>query len=187
MNIFYLNKDPKQCAREHIDKHVVKMIIEYAQLMSTAHRMLDGTEYWDKTKAGRRIRRWKLEDRREEQLYKASHINHPDAQWVRQTTGNYAYLWQLFNALCNEYTYRYGRVHETDRKLRGVLICPPQNLKEGDMTEPPQCMPDHCKHSDVITAYKNYYIQEKKSFSNWKKRTIPKWFVEATENQFATI
>ena len=166
MNIFYLNEDPKQCAREHIDKHVVKMIIEYAQLMSTAHRMLDGTEYWDKTKAGRRIRRWKLEDRREEQLYKASHINHPDAQWVRQTTGNYAYLWQLFNALCNEYTYRYGRVHETDRKLRGVLICPPQNLKEGDMTEPPQCMPDHCKHSDVITAYKNYYIQEKKSFSN---------------------
>lgn len=163
------------------------MIIEYAQLMSTAHRMLDGTEYWDKTKAGRRIRRWKLEDRREDQLYKASHINHPDAQWVRQTTGNYAYLWQLFNALCNEYTYRYGRVHETDRKLRGVLICPPQNLKEGDMTEPPQCMPDHCKHSDVITAYKNYYIQEKKSFSNWKKRTIPKWFVEATENQLATI
>lgn len=155
--------------------------------MSTAHRMLDGTEYWDKTKAGRRIRRWKLEDRREDQLYKASHINHPDAQWVRQTTGNYAYLWQLFNALCNEYTYRYGRVHETDRKLRGVLICPPQNLKEGDMTEPPQCMPDHCKHSDVITAYKNYYIQEKKSFSNWKKRTIPKWFVEATENQLATI
>jgi len=187
MNIFYLNKDPKQCAREHIDKHVVKMIIEYAQLMSTAHRMLDGTEYWDKTKAGRRIRRWKLEDRREDQLYKASHINHPDAQWVRQTTGNYAYLWQLFNALCNEYTYRYGRVHETDRKLRGVLICPPQNLKEGDMTEPPQCMPDHCKHSDVITAYKNYYIKEKKSFSNWKKRTIPKWFVEATENQLATI
>jgi len=187
MNIFYLNEDPKKCAREHIDKHVVKMVIEYAQLMSTAHRMLDGEMYWDKTKAGRRIKRWKLDDSREEQLYKASHVNHPDGIWLRQTTGNYEYTWQLFNALCDEYTYRYGRIHETDRKLRSALMCTPQNLKVGEMTEPPQCMPDYCKHSDVITAYKNYYIQEKKSFSNWKKRNIPSWFTQGLEKELAII
>jgi hypothetical protein len=187
VNIFILDKDPKQCAEWHVDKHVVKMIIEYAQLMSTAHRMLDGEQYGDKTANGRNIKRWKLADRRENILYKASHINHPDAQWARQTSGNYMYLWKLFSALCDEYTYRYGKVHETDRKLRGVLICPPLNIKEGEMIEPPQCMPDYCKHSDVITAYKNYYIQEKKSFANWKKRNIPSWFTQGLEKELAII
>lgn len=187
MNIFYLNEDPKLCARDHIDKHVVKMVIEYAQLMSTAHRMLDGEQYIDKTANGRRIKRWRLLDKRENQLYKASHINHPDNIWLRKSTGNYEYLWQLFSALCDEYTYRYGRVHETDRKLRGVLMCAPQNLPKGEMTEPPQAMPDYCKHSDVITAYKNYYIKEKKSFSNWKKRNIPSWFTQGLEKDLAVI
>ena len=61
MNIFYLHKDPKVCAEQHLDKHVVKMLIEYAQLMSTAHRMLDGVMYQGKTKAGRNIKRYRLE------------------------------------------------------------------------------------------------------------------------------
>jgi hypothetical protein len=187
VNIFYLNEDPKQCAREHIDKHAVKMVIEYAQLLSSTHRILDGEEWYDKTKAGRRIKRWKLADNRENTLYKASHINHPDSIWLRKTTGNYQWLYQLFNALCDEYTYRYGRIHETDRKLRNALMCTPQNLKVGEMTELPQCMPDYCKHSDVITAYKNYYIQEKKSFANWKKRNIPSWFTQGLEKELAII
>lgn len=188
MNVFYLNEDPKQCALEHNDKHVVKMIIEYAQLMSTAHRILDGEQYLDKTANGRNIKRWKLSDLREDKLYKASHINHPDAIWARKCTGNYEYLWQLFNALCDEYIHRYGRVHETDRKLRGALLCPPQNIPQGNMTEPPQAMPEHCKASDAVTAYKKYYIIEKKRFSTWKNRSIPAWYAEAMENNnLATI
>ena len=43
MNIFYLHNDPKICAEMHNDKHCIKMILEYAQLLSTAHRVLDGT------------------------------------------------------------------------------------------------------------------------------------------------
>ena len=54
MNIFYLDRHPKICAEYHCDKHTVKMIIEYAQLMSTAHRVLDGEEYYDKTSNGRK-------------------------------------------------------------------------------------------------------------------------------------
>ena len=54
MNIFYLNRDTKICAQEHCDKHVVKMIVEYAQLMSTAHRILDGNHYFDKSKNNRK-------------------------------------------------------------------------------------------------------------------------------------
>ena len=56
MNIFYLDKDPIEAAKQSCDKHVVKMIVESAQMLSTAHRMIDGKEYIDKTKAGRKIR-----------------------------------------------------------------------------------------------------------------------------------
>ena len=59
MNLFYLDTRPEKCATLHCDKHVVKMIIEYAQLMSTAHRMIDGIEYEAQSKLGRRVRRWK--------------------------------------------------------------------------------------------------------------------------------
>ena len=81
MNIFYLHEDPIQNAKWHIDKHIVKMPIEYAQLMSTAHRMLDGEMYIDRTANNRRIKRWRLNDERESVLYKASHINQPKYQF----------------------------------------------------------------------------------------------------------
>ena len=72
MNIFYLNNDARVCAQMHNDSHCSNMIIEYAQLMSTAHRVLDGTEYYDRTKNGRRIKRWRLDDDvMETTLYKA--------------------------------------------------------------------------------------------------------------------
>jgi len=57
MNIFYLDKDPIVAAEMSCDKHVCKMIIESAQMLSTAHRMIDGTQYTGKTKKGRNIKR----------------------------------------------------------------------------------------------------------------------------------
>ena len=87
MNIFYLDKDPKKCAEMHCDKHVVKMILEYAQLLSTAHRVLDGNEWADHVG-----------------LYKATHKNHPSAIWARESAGNYFWLNKLFQELCKEYT-----------------------------------------------------------------------------------
>ena len=97
MNIFYLHKDPEISAKMHCDKHVVKMIIEYAQLMSTAHRILDGDEYEGRTKIGRRIRRWKHPNKNiENTIYKASHINHPSAVWARESVANYIWLYNLF-------------------------------------------------------------------------------------------
>ena len=83
MNIFYLDRDPKTCAEMHCDKHVVKMIIEYAQLMSTAHRILDGDPYVSQTLGGRRIQRWKHPIKKmENTLYKASHVKHPSNLWA---------------------------------------------------------------------------------------------------------
>lgn len=175
MNIFYLDKAPKVAAELHCDKHVVKMIIEYAQLMSTAHRILDGTEYMDKTANGRNIRRWLHENSNyENTLYKASHINHPSAKWTRESAYNYNYVYKLFCALCDEYTYRYGKVHMTDEKLRELLAMPPKNIPiNRKFFQPPQAMPDDVKEECSIIAYQNYYRNYKKSFAKWTNRPVP--------------
>jgi len=176
MNIFYLHEDPIQNAKWHIDKHIVKMPIEYAQLMSTAHRLLDGEMYLGKTAIGRNIKRWRLYDEREDILYKASHINHPSAIWVRESIENYFQMYKLYMAVLAEFTNRYGKVHGSS-KPSIALIRPPSNIPMVKGTQLPQCMPEICKvKNNPILAYRNYYIVEKNSFASWKNREIPEWF-----------
>jgi hypothetical protein len=93
MNIFYLHNDPKTCAEMHVDKHCVKMILEYAQLLSTAHRVLDGIQVVGLSKSGRKQTRYELSDNRDGILYSATHINHPSAIWCRK--GIVQYRWFL--------------------------------------------------------------------------------------------
>ena len=156
MNIFYLDNDPVKSAELHCDKHVVKMIIEYAQLMSTAHRVLDGEMYVDKTANNRRIKRWCLADKHmEEVVYKASHINHPSNIWIRSSDSHYQFVYDMFVALCNEYTHRYGRVHLTEEKLKDILQQLPNNITSADFVDPPQAMPDDVKTSNTVDAYQN--------------------------------
>lgn len=179
MNIFYLDEDPTKCAQNHNDKHTVKMIIEYAQLMSTAHRILDGSQYTE-LQNGRRIKRWKMDSPKfEDTLYKASHINHPSAVWTRNCGENYRWLYCLWVNLCEEYTKRYDKVHLTYTKLEEILWNEPKNIPEGKFYPPPQAMPEHCKLEDTVQAYRNYYIVEKKHFSTWKNNIIPDWFKNA--------
>jgi hypothetical protein len=180
MNIFYLHETPKMCAEMHLDKHVTKMVIEYAQLLSTAHRVIDGQEVIGLTANGRRIKRWVMPNPSESILYKASHINHPSAKWARASSANYTWLYELFCALCDEYTYRYGKIHMTDQKLRNVLSCVPRNIGKSALFEAPwRAMPDEVKiGDDVLASYRNYYIKNKKSFAKWTKRPVPQWFVE---------
>ena len=119
------------------------MIVEYAQLLSTAHRVLDGEEYEGRTANNRRIRRFKMADSNiENTLYKASHINHPSAIWVRQSSQHYRWLYRLFMWLCVEYTYRYGKIHSTERLLGKLLGNIPKNIKDNGFVEPPQAMPE---------------------------------------------
>lgn len=183
MNIFYLDNDPIKCAEMHLDKHVVKMILEYAQLLSTAHRLLDGTEYEGKSISGRKAMRWKLEDSREDNLYMASHMKHPSGIWCRETSGNYIWLYSLWRDLMKEYTFRYGKHHVAER-LIPFLDNLPTNIKTGDMTAMPQCMPDSYKVSaNSIQAYHNYYINDKQPFAVWTNRPIPKWYSSAWESR----
>lgn len=181
MNIFYLHYDTKICAQEHLDKHVVKMIVEYAQLLSTAHRLLDGTQYFDKSKTGRKIHRWKLDDEREQKLYHAVSWNHPSAIWVRRDLSQYQWLWNLASELCQEYRYRYGgttdKQHKTSLVIQNLSFAPHNISRTGLFAEPPQAMPEDVKvPGDSIQAYKNYYLKYKKGFANWKVRGIPSWY-----------
>ena len=174
MNIFYLDNDPKACAQAHYDKHVVKMILEYAQLLSTAHRMIDGDEWTDRTANGSKIKRWALPDDREHTLYKATHRNHPSAVWVRQSKSNYLWLYRLFKELIDEYRIRYGKEHKTSQLL-SALSNAPDNLHDDGLTEIPQAMPDDCKRDIPLLGYRNYYKTNKINLFAYTKRNAPEW------------
>lgn len=177
MNIFYIDSDPKVCAEMHNDKHTVKMIIEYSQLMSTAHRLLDGVPYIDKTSNGRSIKRWRLEGENETVMMKASHINHPSAVWARATKENYVWLYRLWYYLCKEYTYRYGKIHAVETRMMNALYLPPNNIKACKFYAPTPAMPDDVKvPGDSIASYRNYYNKNKTHLASWKNRPIPHWY-----------
>ena len=191
MNIFYLHNDPRTCAEMHLDKHVVKMILEYAQLLSTAHRVLNGTVVVGLSKTGRRQTRYVLHDHLDSILYSATHINHPSAQWVRKSYANYIWLADLLNELCAEYTYRYGKVHkvESDGLLRALLIYHPHGIGFAPFTEPTPAMPDDCKvPGDSITSYRNYYINNKTHIASWSgkiaSRNPPAWYTGISQGEY---
>ena len=179
MNVFYLDNDPQRCAEYHCDKHVVKMIIEYAQLMSTAHRILDGEEYTDLTSNGRRIKRWRMANVNfENGLMKASHVNHPSNIWARASKENYIWLNQMWHHLMIEYTHRYGKHHACE-KYRHYLDKTPINIQTSSFTDPTPAMPDECKIAgNSLASYHKYYIDKKITFAKWTKRERPLWFAE---------
>jgi len=183
MNIFYLDKDIKKCAEMHVDKHVVKMILEYAQLLSTAHRVLDGTPITGTSASGRKKVSYIIEDYRDSILYSATHINHPSAIWVRQSEQNYRTLFNLYCALLEEYTYRYEKTHACTR-LMGALASPPKNIDmDKQFTQPTPAMPEEYKvKNDSIKSYRNYYIHDKNRFAKWKNRSVPEWFAQGVSN-----
>ena len=168
----------------HVDKHCVKMILESAQLLSTAHRVLDGSQTVIKSKTNRNKKVWKLPDSElDASLYSATHVNHPSAIWVRQSTANYNWLWSLMLELCKEYTYRYGKTHkcESSGLLYNLAGCP-INLPSNGFTEPTPAMPDQYKvPGDSIQSYRNYYNGEKQRMFSWKKREQPYWIINGLQ------
>tara|TARA_R110000751_G_scaffold197030_1_gene302200 strand:+ start:1469 stop:2104 length:636 start_codon:yes stop_codon:yes gene_type:complete len=162
MNIFRLHDDPYIAAQMHCDKHVVKMILETAQMLSTAYRVL-GSE--------------KLAD--EEGLYKIAHKNHPSCVWIRNDVWNYYWSVSLLSALCAEYTYRYGKHHVSERLLHYFQKHVPNGIEMKAQNMPfPQCMPDEYKvEGDPVSAYRKYYKGEKAYFAKWNRgREAPEWW-----------
>jgi hypothetical protein len=177
MNIFYVDSDPEVAARNMVDRHVVKMILETAQLLSTAHRVIDGEEYVGQSQSGRKAKRWRLSGNADNIMYAATHINHPSAVWVRENSANYDWLYNHLLALGREYTYRYGRTHLTIDKLKDILKDTPENIEQSKvMTTMPSCMDkQYIVDLDPIVNYRNYYNYGKTDLLRWSNRPPPKW------------
>ena len=159
MNIFYFSHSPIDSALAQPDKMLVKMPLETAQMLCTAHRVLDGDEYADSVG-----------------LYKTAYKNHPCTIWARESSNNYRWLYTHFLALGREYTYRYGKVHASLTKLEEPLKKLPTNIPQGSMTPLAQAMPDEYKNEDPIVAYRDYVIHEK-HYAQWNKnRSNPTWW-----------
>lgn len=176
MNIFYISNNPVQATEWMVNRHIVSQTKESAQLLSTAHRVLDGKEVVGKSKTGRSVKRWVLPDARENVLYSATHVNHPSAVWCRQSVMNYNWLADHLFALLAEYTYRYGKTHKIEGEISYMLQSPPLNLKEYDMTTMPSAMDKkYIISDDPVVNYRNYYKHGKTHLHVWKKRNPPEW------------
>lgn len=176
---------PKKSAEQQCDKHINKMYIETAQILSTAHRLLDGqfTIVADK-KTGKAKKHWDLflgrDDFEGEQiLYKVAHRHHPCVIWSMETDSNYRWLWHHCYALSLEYQHRYGKMHKTDTVM-WALRDSPVNISIGPLTpfklamkSNPECMID----GNAVESYRRFYMTKQKRFKMvWTKRNIPEWF-----------
>lgn len=156
MNIFILSLCPLLCAKMHCDKHVIKMITEYGQLLSTCHHLMSSSPL--------------------DGLFKKCFQNHPCSIWLRESVGNYIWLYHLFCNLCKEYTYRYKKIHKTDLRLRILLNNIPDLLPEGNMTIFKLAMPNHIKLKNPILSYRYYYRTHKRHIAVWSFRDTPSWY-----------
>ena len=160
MNIFFLHACARICAQMHVDKHVVKMILETTQLLCSAVHL-----------SGAYI-----------PCYKLTHKNHPSAIWTRECIENYLWLCELGLELCVEYTYRYGKTHKCEPYLRDLKSRPPPlpSSGTGEITPPRLAMPQMYKDAnlDPVTAYRYYYLYDKTDILSWKKREVPDWVME---------
>lgn len=181
MNIFLLDNDPVKAAQLQCDKHVVKMILESAQMLSTAHRLLDGRMVLGKSKTGRTTKMWKLDDEvRDSILYQAVHVNHPCTIWTMESSANYHWHFKHYEALHNEYKYRYGKQHSSFVNLWDVLQYAPDNIPYAPMTPFKLAMgvaPECINYDDPIGSYRAFYQTKQNRFKmTWTKREVPEWF-----------
>lgn len=162
MNVFYLDECPIKSARALCDKHVVKMLLETFQILSTT--LIE--------------KGFQLPF-----LYKPTHKNHPCVKWTGLSRDNFDWVFTHGVVLCNEYTYRYSKRHKTQQGYEELIhhftlnqIAPPLFSSLG-LTEIFLCMPtQHQIKNNPIQSYRNYYSIEKRRFAKWTKRNPPEWF-----------
>jgi hypothetical protein len=182
MNLFFLDIDPKKCAKFHCSKHVVKMILELVQMMYTAHNVL-------------KTENIPLNG------YRSFSPQHPTCIWIRQCAANYNYCATLAKCLCEEYTYRYNRIHKCEEHVNWLIANVPTNfvktvyrdsvvlsynaeIEALGCTPVPLAMPDNVKYPDTFKSYRMYYIVHKRGFARWTNRPQPWWYTSGDVTTF---
>ena len=156
MNQFILSRDPRESAAMLCNSHSVKQPLEQAQMLSTAHRLLETPQA--------------------DFVYKVAHTNHPCTKWLRSSQAAYKYGLEYLEAMLAEYTHRYGKIHKTEREILPYLRQVPEALPDLPFVDPPQCMYDECRGSDTVEAYRSYYrVRRNEIDMRWTKREAPAW------------
>lgn len=167
MNIFVLDSHPETAAQMQCDRHVVKMVLETAQMLCTVINEMGGSA-----------------------PYKSTHVNHPCSVWARKSLGNFLWLYDHGMALAKEYTTRYGKVHKAEAVIQECMFLSyqqefpdpgPEDPCGLDVTPFALCMPDEYKSDNVVESYRRFYIGEKAGFARWNKtRSAPQWWQQST-------
>lgn len=198
MNVFYLDSDARKSAAYMCDKHIVKMCVESAQMLSTAHRLLDGKELtFEKLHNGKNVKktlhvfdgenvdfveleldgkmkhRWIVTNPK---CFAVAHAKHPSTIWTMQNRANYMQHFEIFRAMMDEYIVRYQKIRTGLEKMsEEIFSSAPKNITEGPATPPPQAMPEKYKCEDTVEAYRRYYAGDKWKFCKWKHGNLPEW------------
>ena len=196
MNIFIIDRNPIIAAEMLCDQHVVKMVTESVQMLSTCHRVLDGKMEIAPSRSGKRnVARYRLSDGRDSVLYHAVHYNHPCNTWIREDAIHYEWLSMHTVALNFEYTKRYKKTHACDSIIQYLVdVGPPLNIPNYSTGSRllgnhrfVQAMPNEYKDPDPIKAYRNFYIGSKSKFARWRFTTPPKWYTDATAKSVRSV
>jgi len=151
MNIFVVHEDPISAAQGLCDKHVGKMLIETAQLLSTVQWL-----------SGHRA------------PYRPTHVKHPCTKWLQESRENYMWAWLHGMALYEEFEYRFGTKHKSGGIVELLDTPVGPNIK---LTPFAQAMPVCYKSDNAVESYRNYYRGEKRYFAKWEKgRKAPNWW-----------
>jgi hypothetical protein len=192
MNLFFLDRDLDRCAEYHIDKHVTKMVLEAAQLLTTTVWVDKYVGYVPRKLTSEELgvinevkRQQPSIENRTFTRYLPTHPNHPSAIWVRSSLEHFYWTINYANALTDEGVYRGFKRHASCEEVN--KLPEPTRLVDAGWADPTLAMPEHLKGPDHIQAYRMFYMLDKYPFASWKVRGKPYWWddniVEAQRNR----
>jgi hypothetical protein len=176
MNIFILDYDIEKSASFMCDKHIVKMMTEHNQMLSTAYRHFNGRPITKIVKG--KVKKYQaLKKEIDDVVYQTSHINHPCNVWLRKSKHNYKWLYDYNIATIKQYKRRYDKTPKCENDgLLEILKNIPDSIPDIGLTDFALAMPDHHKTNDTVQSYRNYYISDKKEIAKWKNTEPPYWW-----------
>ena len=162
MNLFILDRMPSIAAQFNNDAHVRKIILEAIEMMGYAYDDGDFKPWPWLHKTGR-------------------HVNHPMSIWVRDTRQNFDWTLQHAYALCEEFTFRFGKIHKCQAHLDWIASnLPLDNLPSLFQTDWPRCFAEYKQSIELsdnaVFDYRRYYMIAKRHLAKWTRRGEPEWY-----------
>ena len=189
MNIFVLHEDPKIAAQMHCDKHVPKMLVEHAQMLTAAYYSTLGIsrkkEIPDKQNSvNEMFKGWprKNEDG-SEWHYAITHVNHPCTVWTRTSIDNFNWLLDCTDELCEEFKRRWKHDPSIKNIVNWMRENPPKLISLG-ITPFAQAMPDCFRSKNTSESYRKYYAMKTSYMKiDCKFTEIPYWWTSELINE----